>query len=172
MHIYSICFCFNGDHYIYPYIVVVVRMDTIRAVCPNLEVVVFQPQTGTTLYLSYVAIFTTILDYSRPTYFNYVLDISFSPQDLTPINPLYSTCWRRFDLLLHPLLPPQLARVRSDRPPGRRPHPSASAVRLTFSPYPGGHKKFLARACVYRSSSGFPPFAVLDLRLGPCQPQG
>ena len=92
MHIYSICFCFNGDHYIYPYIVVVVRMDTIRAMCPNLEVVVFHSQTGTTLYLSYVAIFTTILDYSRPTYFNCVLDISFSPQDLTPINPLYSTC--------------------------------------------------------------------------------
>ena len=74
--------------------------------------------------------------------------------------------------LVAPASPPQIDRVRSDRPPGRLPHLPASTARLCFPPSPGGHKEFLTLDCICSPSSGFPPFVVLDLCPGHCQLQG
>ena len=79
-------------------VLLLLSWTTICVVCPNYEVVVFQLQTGITPYLGSITIFTTVLYSSHPTCFNRFW--------MTPIAPPSSICWRRFDLLLHPLLPP------------------------------------------------------------------
>ena len=91
--------------------------------------------------------------------------ISYLPIIFHPSTPLLSLF-----ALASP--PPHLARSWSDRPPGQRPHPPAATARMRFPPVPGGPKEFLARAYAFLSPSGCPPFDVLDLRPGPCRPQG
>ena len=109
----------------------------VRAVCLNYEVVVFQPWTGTAPYLGSAAIFTTIIDATRPTCFNRFWIYCF-----------ISRTWFLFPTRLPPVdaaslycctcdFPSQLAWARSDRPPGRRPHPPASTACLCFPSFPG-----------------------------------
>ena len=80
-----------------------------------------------------------------------------------PLTPLHS--------IFAPTSPPQLAQARSDHPTGRRPHPTVSTTHLGLPPFLGGHKEFLMRSCNCHPSSSFPPFSVLNLRPGSCQPQ-
>ena len=58
---------------------------------------------------------------------------------------------RRLSLSLHPLLPPQLARARSDRLPGRRPRLPVSTARLRFPPLLG-----IPKSSLCESVSAFP----------------
>ena len=57
---------------------VCVLLVTIPCGCPNPEVVVFQPRSGTTTYLGYVAIFTTTNLALLPHLFQIFLDNSSS----------------------------------------------------------------------------------------------
>ena len=102
----------------------------VRAVCTNHGLVVFQPRTGTSLYLGYVdIIITTYSSHLPPHLFQPFLGLIFP--DLTPIAPPFSTSWCRFALSLHPLLPPNSPRlgatVHLDGAPTRRSPPLVCA---------------------------------------------
>ena len=86
------------------------------------------------------AAFFTITRLSSPSAPQFLLPFygSFTPFLPTPGSfpylPPSFTHQRCFSLSLHPLLPPHLARARSDRPPGRLPRLPASIARLRFPP--------------------------------------
>ena len=84
--------------------------------------------TGTAPDLGSVALIIKIYSSHIPPHlFQPFLDILFPSPDLTPIAPPYSTCQRRFTLLLHLVLPPESpgrgATVHLDGAPTRRPPP-------------------------------------------------
>ena len=59
----------------------------VREVCPNHEVFMLQPRTGTYADLGSVAIVNLITSLPRPTCFNRVLYICLPPPDLTTTVP-------------------------------------------------------------------------------------
>ena len=87
----------------------------VRDVCLNYEVVVFQPQTGTATYLGSVAIFTTILDSSHPTFFNRFW-ISFPP----PRPDSYRSPVLHLSMLLRSLVATVYPPPPPPKSPGRR----------------------------------------------------
>ena len=81
----------------------ILACSMVYAVCPNYNVVVFQPRTGINPYLRSVAIFTTFLDSSRPTYFNRFCISHFLPRTwllllpcISPVNVTSLSCFTRF----------------------------------------------------------------------------
>ena len=100
------------------------------------------------------------------------LKFVYSPY-LTPTTLSYFNFRSHFSLSLHFLFPPTHQRV--ERPPTwKYPHLFDSTACLCLPPSPllVSHKEFLAKACDFRPSSGFPYFSILNLRPGTCQIQG
>ena len=96
--------------------------------CPNNEVMMFQPWTGTSTDVGSVAIVNLLLVSPTPPV-STVLWIFFPPPGTQSYRP--PICYRSTPLhfcILHPLLPPHLSGVRSVRPPGRCPHPMDSTA--------------------------------------------
>ena len=75
----------------------------VLVVCPNHEVLVFQPRTGNDPYLGSIVIFTNILDSSRPTCFNRFCISHFRPwkwflslPHIPPVDAAFLYCFNRF----------------------------------------------------------------------------
>ena len=106
-----------------------------RSVCPNHEVVEFQPRTVTNTYLGSDANTYTIFPTLLPHQFQPCSGSSFTPPPLvlSHIAPPYFTRRHRFSLLLYPLPSPPLSWSRSNRTPGRPPpRPLTATARLRF----------------------------------------
>ena len=104
----------------------------VRAVCPNYEVVVFQPWTGTALDLGSVANYAF---YSNPP--DPPVSTFFSGYFLSPLSyrPPTSSVNHRIPYLLHP--PPTSSPGAKLRPPGRCLHlPNASLRHSSLRPAP------------------------------------
>ena len=144
----------------------------VRAVYPNHEVVVFQPRTVIVPDLSSVANIATILA---------LLPHLFQPCSGYSFPPLPGTISYRSPIF-H-LLTPLLSLFAPASPPPISPG-IRSTVHLNGPPPVGLHrlsalpshdrrpKEFLARECDWLPLSDWPPFSVLNLRPGPCHPQG
>ena len=116
---------------------------SVRAVCQNHEVVVFQPWTATAPDLGSVANITTFI------YLTYLLfqtcSGSFSlppPRPISYFSPIFHPS-KPLLSLFSPAFPPHLPRVRSDHPPGCYPRPPASTACLHFPPSSGGPRSSL-----------------------------
>ena len=101
----------------------------VLAVCPNHEVVVFQPRTGNTPVLGSVASYKFYSGPPAPPVSTIFLDLFSSLFRLNPPSPPpTSNRSSSYHLsLLHPL--PTYSPAAKYRPPGRLPHPPPSSLR-------------------------------------------
>ena len=142
-------------------------------VCTNHEVVVFQPCTGTALYLGSVAIFTTIIDSYRLTCFNRFWVSRPPPPGPDP----YRSSIFHPSILLHSLVAP--TSIPPTRPGIKRPstwmYPQPAGLHhLSALPSIARRPQVVPFASLCLPSLICPPplFAILELRPGTCQIQG
>ena len=135
-----------------------------RPVCPNHELVEFEPRTVTGPDLGSVANTYTIFLSPCPTCSNRVLDHLFPspwayllpPPHISPVDAVYLSLCTRFSL---PILLGSGATVHLDDAPCL---PAATAC-LHFTPLPDGPKEFLAQACAC-----LPPYVCPPLPPSTC----
>ena len=129
MHLCDLCVC-------------VCFRPPVRVVCPNHEMVGFQPWTRTAPDLGSVTnAYTYYIPPAPPvpTVFWIFVSSSSYTYILSPPPP-YFTHQRCLSLYLYLLIPSHLSRSRSDRPRGRHPHPPSATTCLRFPTIPGGSR--------------------------------
>ena len=109
-------------------LLLLLTLPPVREVCPNHELVMFQPWTENSLYVGSFDILTLFIVSPSPPDSTIFWIFVFLPQAYSCLPPSV-TIQRRSTLYLSPASPPELARARRVHPPGCCPHPLASIAR-------------------------------------------